>query len=315
MECFSFFQLLATFSTILPNLYLFKCLIKIILEQMKVLPFTIPKQPKENIVVQVDCGPRFYDQLHQHKEIQISHIASGKGKLIVGNSIQPYRPGDTFAIGSTVPHLFQSTEDSEASKMISLFFLPDAFGVDFFKLPEMQELKPFLEDVKFGIHLKTIKTDFFEQLTDVTTSSRFLRFTKLLELMKTITIEDRNIICPKNYTKQISDNHGSRLQLIFDYVIKNFDQEITLNSIADMAHMSPNSFCRFFKQRCNKSFFTFVTEVRIAHSSQLLVAQKNLSMSEIAMKSGFNAISNFNKQFKSVKGMSPSKYQKSILLA
>lgn len=281
---------------------------------MKVYPFNIPKKPQENIVVQVDMGNAFYDRLHQHKEIQISHIASGKGKLIVGNTISAYKAGDTFAIGGAIPHLFQSSESSEKSHMISLFFVPDAFGTAFFNLPEMQELAPFFDDVKFGIALNNISTASFQKLTLRKDSNRFLLFNRLLQLLKIIATEERKILSQTAYVKQISNNQGSRLQLIFDHVIKNFNQDISLNTIAEMAHMGPNSFCRFFKQRCNKSFFTFVTEVRIAHACQLLMDNEGLSMSEIAFESGFNAISNFNKQFKAVQGMSPSKYQKSMLL-
>ena len=122
---------------------------------MKVHPFTIPKKPQENIVVQEDICQTFFDRLHQHQEIQISHIVTGKGKLIVGNSISSYESGNTIAIGSNVPHLFQSVESTSQSHMISLFFLPQAFGNSFFDLPEMQELNSFFEDVKFGISIDT----------------------------------------------------------------------------------------------------------------------------------------------------------------
>lgn len=280
---------------------------------MKVFPFTIPKKPKENIIVQEDVTKTFFDRLHLHAEIQISHIISGKGKLIVGNSISSYNEGDTFAIGSNVPHLFQSSESSEKSHMISLFFLPNAFGNDFFNLPEMENLKSFFKELKFGIAIINLESSLFKNITKIKSSNRILLFMQLIELLRRISNKKNTVLSEKQYLKRISNNHGTRLQVIFDYVIKNFNQNITLNEVAVMAHMSPNAFCRFFKQRCNKSFFTFVTEVRVAHACELLIEKNDLSIGEIAVKSGFNSISNFNKQFKAIQGLNPSKYYKNLL--
>jgi len=280
---------------------------------MKVFPFTIPKKPKENIIVQEDVTKTFFDRLHLHAEIQISHIISGKGKLIVGNSISSYNEGDTFAIGSNVPHLFQSSESSEKSHMISLFFLPNAFGNDFFNLPEMENLKSFFKELKFGIAIINLEPNLFKNITKIKSSNRILLFMQLIELLRRISNKKNTVLSEKQYLKRISNNHGTRLQVIFDYVIKNFNQNITLNEVAVMAHMSPNAFCRFFKQRCNKSFFTFVTEVRVAHACELLIEKNDLSIGEIAVKSGFNSISNFNKQFKAIQGLNPSKYYKNLL--
>lgn len=284
----------------------------LIINQMKVFPFTIPKKPKENIIVQEDITKTFFDRLHQHSEIQISHIIAGKGKLVVGNTISRYNKGDTFAIGSKVPHLFQSTESQEKSHMISVFFLPNAFGHNFFDLPEMEDLTSLFEVLNFGVYIKQIEPELFKKISIIKNTNRFFLFMHFLELLKTIATKESELLSQKQYQKRISNNQGTRLQVIFDFVIKNFNQNITLTKVAAMAHMSPNAFCRFFKQRCNKSFFTFVTEVRVAHACQLLLDENDLSIGEIALKSGFNSISNFNKQFKATQGMSPLKYVKSF---
>ena len=89
---------------------------------MKIHSFKIPKKPGENLTLQSDKSPLFFDKLHQHEEIQISQIISGKGKLIVGDSVHSFEDGDLFAIGSGIPHLFKSTRGNKDSHMISLFF-------------------------------------------------------------------------------------------------------------------------------------------------------------------------------------------------
>ena len=78
--------------------------------------------------------------------------------------------------------------------------------------------------------------------------------------------------------------------------------------------MTPNAFCRFFKQRTNKTFFQFLIELRVEHACQLLSSKRELNINLISDLSGFNSISNFNKKFKKIKGVTPTKYQRSIFI-
>ncbi|MGB5500658.1 MAG: AraC family transcriptional regulator, partial [Maribacter sp.] len=114
------------------------------------------------------------------------------------------------------------------------------------------------------------------------------------------------------YPKKIGNRDGQRLQVIFDFVINNFQQEISLETVANLAFMTPNAFCRFFKNRTNKTFFQFLIELRLEHACQLL-NDTALPITEIAEKSGFNSISNFNRQFKTQKGISPSQYSNRLI--
>ncbi|WP_342454892.1 helix-turn-helix domain-containing protein [Tenacibaculum sp. L6] len=74
--------------------------------------------------------------------------------------------------------------------------------------------------------------------------------------------------------------------------------------------MTPNAFCRYFKQRTNKTYFTFLNELRIENACKLLSSDKSMAISEIAYQCGFNNLSNFNRKFKEVKSMSPSIFRK-----
>ena len=96
---------------------------------------------------------------------------------------------------------------------------------------------------------------------------------------------------------------------IFDYTFQHFSEPISLTQISSVANMTTNAFCKYFKQRTNKTYFQLLTEVRIEHACKLLNKDKDLSVSEIALHSGFQNISNFNRKFKSVKSMTPSQFK------
>lgn len=75
---------------------------------MKVLPFKISKSEKDALIYQEDTGVAFYEQLHQHEEIQISYIVKGSGTLIVGDSISVFNENDIIVIGENLPHVFRT---------------------------------------------------------------------------------------------------------------------------------------------------------------------------------------------------------------
>ena len=65
-----------------------------------------------------------------------------------------------------------------------------------------------------------------------------------------------------------------RLSKVISYISENFDQEISLDEIADIASMTVQSFCRYFKKRTNKTFIQFLNEYRIGKACVLLIENK-----------------------------------------
>ena len=82
-----------------------------------------------------------------------------------------------------------------------------------------------------------------------------------------------------------------------------------MHDVAGIIPMSTAAFCRFFKQKTNRTLIDFVKEVRIGHAAKLLL-EGNHNVTEACYDSGYNNISNFNKHFKEVKGLSPRDFMK-----
>lgn len=276
---------------------------------MKVYPFKIPKPLSENLFVQVDQGDIFYDKLHQHEEIQITNIIKGTGKLIVTDSVHQYRPGDIFVIGGNSPHLFQSMERKKGSShMISIFFTKTSFGDSFFEIPQLEQLSSFFEKSNTGFKLLSKKSSVERIMHKMPKVDKFSRFLFFLKLLKKLCNAETEILASFVYSKRISNNEGQRMQVIFEYVMNNFQNDVTLDTISELAYMTPNAFCRFFKQRTDKTFFQFLIDLRVEHACQLLINSTDLPIAEISDRSGFKSISNFNRKFKKLKGVTPSSY-------
>ena len=278
---------------------------------MKVLPFKIPKPENNALIFQIDHADAFYNKLHQHEEIQISFILEGDGDLVVGDTINRYGKDDIVVIGGNVPHLFRSDESSGTpSHMLTLFFEKESFGKVFFELIELKELESFFRKAQSGMRLLENTAEvkaIFLQLENASGLDRFIYFLKILGYFsksKTETLS--SFISQKIY----SEDEGERMSKVMNHAMSAFDTNITLEEISGIASMSPNAFCRYFKERTNKTFFQFLTEIRLEHACRLLQKNPDLSILEISELSGFRNLSHFNRKFRRYKGITPTAYRK-----
>ena len=278
---------------------------------MKVLPFKIPKPEQAALIYQEDVGVSFYDKLHQHEEIQVSLILEGEGTLIVGDTINYYKKGDVLIIGSNIPHVFKSDVGaSSISKMLTLFFTKSSFGDHFFELEELNELNSFFKRSKHGFRITSNKKKILKLFLDLKDASQLERFIILLNILKITSTSNFKSLSSFIYEKKYSAIEGKRMQDVFEFTMSNYIQDISLEKISGVANMTKNAFCKYFKKRTNKTYFKFLNELRIEHASKLIVSNSDLTLGEIAYKSGYNNISNFNRQFKSIKQMSPTQLKK-----
>lgn len=277
---------------------------------MKVLPFKIPKPENDTLVVQEDRAAILYDKLHQHQEIQISLIKKGEGSFIIGDYVGEFSQGDVFIIGENLPHVFHNDPTEGEVHMISLFFMKSSYGDHFFNLPEFKGLDPLFQASNMGIQLQDPSEKLAHSMERITLASKLNRFISFMEILQAISKETMVTLSSAIHRKTYGEEEGKRMRDIFEFSINNFDQNISLNQVADIANMTPNAFCRYFKQRTNKTYMNFLLDIRIGNACKLLTKKTDLSIAEISYKSGFNNLTNFNRKFKSIKGITPSEFRK-----
>ena len=278
---------------------------------MKVLPFTIPKPENVTLYTEHYKGENFYEKLHQHKEIQISLVIAGEGTFVIGDCVGDFKQHDIFVLGENLPHVFKRDEAFEKeTEMVSLFFSKNSFGEDFFDLPEFTYFKNFFDNAVLGYKVKTNKKEISLILSKIKTLSKYYQFINFLEVLRLISEAEKRKLSSLINLKKYAGNEGKRMSDIFQYTMNNFHKEVSLHDVADIANMTPNAFCRYFKQRTTKTFVNFLIDIRIGNACKLLAKNNDLSITEISYKSGFNNLANFNRKFKSIKGVTPSEYRK-----
>lgn len=276
---------------------------------MKVLPFKIPKPENATLVVQEDRVTKLYDKLHQHQEIQISLIKKGEGSFIIGDCVGEFKEGEIFIIGENLPHVFRNDPLEGPVHMVSLFFMKSTYGDQFFNLPEFKGIQHVFDSSSSGIRLKGHQKKLIHLIEMLSGQSKLHRFISFLEILDTISKEDCTNLSSAIYTKSYGEEEGKRMRDIFEFTLNHFDSNVSLGQVAGVANMSPNAFCRYFKQRTNKTYINFLLDIRVGHACKLLSKKTDLSIAEISFKSGFNNLTNFNRKFKSIKGMTPSEFR------
>lgn len=278
---------------------------------MKILPFKIPKPENVTLYIQEYIGESFYEKLHQHKEIQISVILEGEGTYIIGDCVGDFKQHDIFVLGENLPHVFKRDDAfKNNSKMVSLFFSKTCYGEKFFELPEFEHFKNFFNNSVLGYKVNSNQDEISTLLANIKQQPKYQQFISFLEILNLISGAEKRKLSSLINLKKYAGDEGKRMSDIFQYSMDNFHKEVSLHDVANIANMTPNAFCRYFKQRTNKTFVNFLIDIRIGNACKLLAKKNDLSITEISYKSGFNNLANFNRKFKAIKGITPSEYRK-----
>lgn len=99
-----------------------------------------------------------------------------------------------------------------------------------------------------------------------------------------------------------------KFMMVCNYISDHCTENINVDELADFAGFSKFHFARLFKQFANMSCYEYLTQKRIAHAERLLI-EPDMSITEVAMRSGFNSLSTFNRIFKAAKNCTPSEYK------
>ncbi len=288
---------------------------------MKVLQFTIPVAHDKAVIVQEDEMPYFYPHLHRHNEAQLIWIKNGAGTLLIDTQMHAFKQDDIFLIGANQPHLFKSNaanflpESELKINALMIFFDPNGILAPLLALPEMYLIKNYLQANQCGLRISIAQHDQVVQKMLAVQQSKnhglIIAFLQLLNVLQ--QVESNSQPLSVNAPKAFSETEGIRIGHVFNYLMQEYDKQITLAEVAAQAHMTPQAFCRYFKKHTRQTFVAFLNEIRINEACKKLTNGNFENISAVAYAVGFNSLTNFNRVFKSTIGTSPKSYLSSYL--
>ena len=254
---------------------------------------------------------------HYHPEIDILLTVKNTGYHITGDFMGDLKPGTLLLNGSNVPHAFHPNEapegDPSKPAMLVIQFSEASLGKDLLAKLEMDRIRNFLDTTGRSFEFLGETRDRVEemiwQMMDQNAGQRFAQFIWILDTLASAPEADCRPLVSQIYSPSLNKQNVELIDTVKNWILQNLDQAIRLGDVARVARMTPKSFSRFFKKNTGKAFIQYVNELRVGLACRKLM-HSDASVSEICYASGFNNLSNFNRQFKERKGMSPKEFRK-----
>ncbi|WP_439484361.1 AraC family transcriptional regulator [Cyclobacterium plantarum] len=269
-----------------------------------------------------DDFPHNIDFWQYHQDVKLIHIKEGKYLNIPKNGQIGTDNDKIILIGPGLSHYWKLNKDRLISEekfwnteIKVLQFRDNFWGEEFLDIPENQALKEMLNKAKKGLVVSGATKDCVAKLLGMTC---FARGPKRIMLL----IEILTLIAQSNEISEIApegeDNfwpngrEDERIRNVIDFTHSNYKRKISLKEVADLVHLSPQYFCKFFKRNAGITYTTFLNEIRIGHACRLLV-KKRVNIYMVAIESGYHNFGYFYKCFNKITGISPCKYQQLFL--
>ena len=256
--------------------------------------------------------------IHYHSAYELTLILNSSGNRIVGDSVEKYSLNDLVLIGPEIYHRWDdddiAPEKRNNAHVITIQFSKDLFEQTLFLKESFSSIKNLLKDSQRG--LKFVGETFSivaEKIKNLTRVKKFESVMEFLKILNTLSIsEDKKYLASDGFISIKEDAKGDRVNKMYTYILTHFtDSDLRITELAQESNMSTSAFGHFFKKSTNKSFTQFVVDMRLGYASKLLL-NSNDSISEIAFKSGFNNIANFNRLFKKNKFITPKQYRHNL---
>lgn len=231
------------------------------------------------------------DNKHVHdSEIEIIHIVSGSGKILMGNHFATFRSGDVFIIDTNIIHCTSPDIPCDYvrnkllfDKTILLYFTETDISCTYFH-DSGNELNEMFERIN---------------MLCTANSSSLSVLSEMLKLIDYCLLHEKGKLSMEN---SISAN-------VIGFINRHLTGDLSLDTISNAVHISKYHLCRVFKAETGITLGSYIQNMRLSVAKQKLIFSSD-SISKISAEMGFVDSAAFNKMFRSSTGMSPSQYRK-----
>ena len=256
-------------------------------------------------------------QAHWHSYGEILLVGPGKTNIFqVNRDTYELVEGDFLLIWPMEMH---AIIDADREKSLIIQF-SNAFMNSLFDLQRIMHFYRNLHVLCIHSHpelvsrLRTI-ADRMKEVFLAGGADRELRCCMLLMEFMLILDEHREEFAPeiRNSAYSYTDTVLRRMIMVTDYIKNNLTaDDLSQSAMAEMAGISRDYFSRIFRSITGTNYSKWLNTIRLDKATELL-ADRERTLTEIAMLSGFQSISSFNRVFRAEKGVAPGEYRALML--
>lgn len=251
--------------------------------------------------------------LHWHDEVEIIVIKKGTGIVSVNLTSYFVNAGDIIFVLPGQLHSI-SQKDSEIMEYENILFKSALLKSSGYDLCNDKFIQPFFSG---NLNICPVVNDqlaYYPPIASAITEIDYLCDLRpyayqiavkshLFQILYTLISN-----CGQNKTKPISQKSLKKIKAILSYIAENFQENITIEDIANHCFYSKSYFMKFFKETMGVSFIQYLNDYRLEIAAELLTTTTD-NILDIAFHTGFNNISYFNRCFKNKYGLSPGRYR------
>ncbi|WP_395736337.1 helix-turn-helix domain-containing protein [Prosthecobacter sp.] len=276
-----------------------------------------PMASAEPVVCEVVRGQDFNCVWHYHNECEITLVVRGGTERLVGNNISRLVPGDLVFMGSNVPHDYRNQpapgEKPAEVEAIVVQFMPQLPGhEDWLQRSTMKPIRRLFQRAEQGLEItgitKLTATRMMREMQHLHGMQRVILLLQLLDLLSNSEElqEISSAVLP-----QPRPGASDRISTACEFIASHLPEPIYVVDLAAIVGLGKSAFSRLFKKSTGRTVPQYVNELRIARAC-LLLAETDLTVSQIAMDCGFVSPAHFQRQFREHQHCVPLAYRSRV---
>ena len=284
------------------------------MEERKIIHEITPLMGKDVLYIADRRKKEFTYPIHNHEVFELNFVEHAPGvRRIVGDSSEVIGEYDLVLITSPdLEHVWeQNTCTSEEIREITVQFDFRMTEESLFARTPFLSMRKMMNEAQKGLSFPLNAIMKVYGMLDTLSSIKegFYAVTQFITILYELSkCPGAKPLASSSFAKIAVEDDSRRILKVKNFINKNYQDEIRLPQLSDLAGMSPSAFSRFFKLHTGRNLTEYIIDIRLGAASRMLVDTAQ-SVSEISFKCGFNNLSNFNRIFKKKKGCSPTEFR------
>lgn len=251
---------------------------------------------------------------HHHPEYELTLTLNSVGQRFVGDHVGEYGHGDLVLVGANLPHTWASREklDNGLPHIALVIWFRQDWIDDFIGASvELAMVRRLFERAVAGLAFAPGSgLSFVERFERALSSGPTAKLMAVLDILVDLADRPHGEVLSTLAVPASRDNR-SRIDRVLQYLHQDYARPVRMKELADLAALSESGLHRMFWKHTNITVSAYISRLRIGDACAQLSASDQ-SIARIATEVGYDNLANFNRQFRALRGMTPSEYRASF---
>lgn len=257
-------------------------------------------------------------QWHHHPEFELTLTLNSRGQRFVGDHVGHYGDRDLVLVGPNLPHTWASSgkiSESQPHIALVLWFQQDWMTGLVGSSVELQPIRTLMARAQPGLAFSATAVDLVQaDIEGIFARPPAERLLSLLSILNRLASDDGALALAGSTPRPAIATDGRvRIDRVLVHIHQHYTENLRLGQLAEIAALSVSGLHRLFGRHTRCSISEYLIRLRIGDACARL-SGTDQPIQHIAAAVGYASLANFNRQFRSLRRMTPRAYRKSFRL-